>query len=620
MSDTDQTASSPPLRLRGFVLAVIAATVPVAAAAVVAIASSPPSRGSAVGALLFCLLALAADLKPVPLDESGERNVSLAFVFILAMQILFGWEYATLGAFVATLASQLTEPTNVLRISFNTAVYGLSAFASALPVFIFGFDPVGVAGTDYNTLALLAFVGGACYVVLNVILVCLAVSFAHGVGLRSLLLDNLNHYGPAFVIMAFMATLAALLWTVEPHLELLLAGPLMTLALYQRYATKSERAERDAHYDALTGLRNHRSFQQELGEALEIAAVDGGAVALCLIDIDNFKSINDRFGHPIGDDVLRLLGETLTAESVEGVTAYRMGGEEFALLMPGWEEAAAYQLVEAVHARLWDTHFPHGEPVTVSAGIASYPRFAADREELLRAADGALYWAKNHGKNRSCIFSPSIVRIVTPEELERNAERQARLRAAEGLIRVVDAKDAYVGEHSQSVSRLTEGIARTMGLDEATVEKVRLAGLLHDVGKIAIPRDLLQKLEALTEEEVEIIRQHPALGARLLEGLGLEPVEEWIRHHHERWDGSGYPDALAGDDIPLGARIVHVADAYEAMTTERTYREAREPAAAIAELRRKSWQQFDARVVAALEQFVRETDGEAPDLVVEETR
>src|SRR5262245_61109484 len=129
MSDQDQTQSRPPLRLRGFVLAVIAATVPVAVAAVVAIASSPPSRGSAVGALLFCLVALAADLKPVPLDESGERSVSLAFVFILAMQILFGWEYATLGAFVATLGSQLTEPTNLMRISFNTAVYGLSACA-----------------------------------------------------------------------------------------------------------------------------------------------------------------------------------------------------------------------------------------------------------------------------------------------------------------------------------------------------------------------------------------------------------------------------------------------------------------------------------------------------------
>jgi len=616
MSDSNHDTARLQRRLHRFVYAVIAVAIPVAVGAVAAIASSPPDTGPAVGALLFALIALAADLKPVPLDETRERTVSLASVFLLASTLLFGWEYATLSALVVAAVSQVIDPSGLLRGAFNTAAYGLAGFASAVPMLAAGVEPIAGTSPNYDLLVGLTFAGAACYVVVNIGLVCVAVSLAHRTALRPLLLDNLHHYGPAYLNKAFMATLAAVLWTIEPRLEILLAGPLLSLALSQRYASKSVAAERDALHDGLTGLCNHRSFQQELGDALESA--DGRPVALCLIDIDNFKSINDRFGHPIGDDVLSLLGEVLRAECSAGVTPYRMGGEEFAILLPGWEEGEAYQLVERAHARLWDTHFPHGEPVTVSAGIASYPRFAADREELLRAADGALYWAKNHGKNRSCIFSPSIVRIVTPEELERNAERQARLRAAEGLIRVVDAKDAYVGEHSQSVSRLTEGIARTMGLDEATVEKVRLAGLLHDVGKIAIPRDLLQKLEALTEEEVEIIRQHPALGARLLEGLGLEPVEEWIRHHHERWDGLGYPDALAGDDIPLGARIVHVADAYDAMTTDRTYREAREPAAAIAELRRKSWQQFDARVVAALETYITGV-GSEPELSAHES-
>ena len=162
-----------------------------------------------------------------------------------------------------------------------------------------------------------------------------------------------------------------------------------------------------------------------------------------------------------------------------------------------------------------------------------------------------------------------MVRIYTPAEIASVAERTARLRAAEGLIRVVDAKDTYAGAHSQSVSRLAEGIARSMGLDLETVEQVRLAGLLHDLGKIAIPDRILQKPGKLDPDELRIMREHPELGYRLLEGLGVSPVDRWIRHHHEWWDGSGYPLGLAGDEIPLGSRIILVADAFDAMTSDR---------------------------------------------------
>ena len=196
-------------------------------------------------------------------------------------------------------------------------------------------------------------------------------------------------------------------------------------------------------------------------------------------------------------------------------------------------------------------------------------------------ADAALYWAKNHGKNRSCIYSPSVVRIFTSAELAETAERNARLRAAEGLIRVVDAKDTYAGAHSQSVSRLVEGIARAMGLEEEVVEQVRLAGLLHDLGKIAIPDAILQKPGRLDPEELRTMREHADLGYRLLEGLGVSPVDRWIRHHHEWWDGSGYPLGLAGEEIPLGSRIILVADAFDAMTSDRCYRAARTPRRAL---------------------------------------
>jgi len=177
----------------------------------------------------------------------------------------------------------------------------------------------------------------------------------------------------------------------------------------------------------------------------------------------------------------------------------------------------------------------------------------------------------------------------------------------------VDAKDTYAGAHSQSVSRLVEGIARAMGLDEETVEQVRLAGLLHDLGKIAIPDRILQKPDKLDPDELRTMREHAELGYRLLEGLGVSPVDRWIRHHHEWWDGSGYPLGLAGEDIPLGSRIILVADAFDAMTSDRVYRAAGTPADAVSELRRRCWTQFDARVVSALEKYLAMQGEEIPE-------
>jgi diguanylate cyclase (GGDEF)-like protein len=406
-----------------------------------------------------------------------------------------------------------------------------------------------------------------------------------------------------FVIMAFIAGLASSLWMIRPELEVLLAGPLVALVLYQRYAYRSVVATRDAETDGLTGLGNHRGFHTDLRETLALAASTRIPVTLCVIDLDNFKSINDRFGHPVGDQVLITVAGILRRE-LGAVGAYRVGGEEFAVIMAGRYEQEAFAELEHLHRRLASTSFVHDEPVTVSAGIASFPSNADNRDELLKVVDAALYWSKNHGKNRSCIYSPSVVQIYSADELAQTAERNARLRAAEGLIRVVDAKDTYAGAHSQSVSRLVEGIAQAMVLDEDVVDQIRLAGLLHDLGKIAIPDAILQKPGRLDPEELRAMREHADLGYRLLEGLGVSPVDRWIRHHHEWWDGSGYPLGLAGEEIPLGSRIILVADAFDAMTSDRCYRAAGTPQAALDELHRRSWVQFDARVVAALELYL----------------
>ena len=407
--------------------------------------------------------------------------------------------------------------------------------------------------------------------------------------------------------MALISALAAALWNISPILELLLAGPLFALALYQRYAYRTVIATRQAETDGLTLLGNHRSFHTDLREALTgrgrgRGAAGPGAGRHRRLQVDQ-RPLRPPGGRPGAADAGRLAARRVRdrrhlPDRRRGVRAAPAGAST---------STQRTTLSSGCTSGSGRPSFAHGEPVTVSAGIAAYPASAADREELLRVADSALYWAKDHGKNRSCVYSPTVVRVYTPDELAAAAERHARLRAAESLIKVVDAKDVYAGAHSQSVSRLVVGIARAMDLDDETVEQVRLAGLLHDLGKIAVPDRILQKPGKLDADEMKTMREHAELGYRLLEGLGVSPVDRWIRHHHEWWDGSGYPLGLAGEDIPLGSRIILVADAFDAMTSDRVYRAAGSTAEAVAELRRRCWTQFDARVVAALERHLAAT-------------
>jgi diguanylate cyclase (GGDEF)-like protein len=430
--------------------------------------------------------------------------------------------------------------------------------------------------------------------------VCAAITIANRLSFSAVVLDNIRHTGPAFVIMAFLAALAALLWTLEPPAMLLLAGPLFALALYQRSALVSTLALRSALTDSLTGLGNHRSYETVLRDALERPVERDQSLSLCLIDVDDFKGINDVYGHQVGDQVLVELSTILARADAR---AYRFGGDEFALITEGGAEQAQ-AVVERIYADVAATRFAHGQPLRASVGIGSFPEHARSLEELQRIADTALYWAKHHGKNRSCVYGPSTVQVFAPADLGRIAERRARLRVAENLIRVVDAKDTYTSTHSESVARLVTAIAVELGLDEDTVASVRLAGLLHDLGKIAVPDAILQKPAGLADHEQLLVRRHVELGFTLLDGLDLGPVDLWVRHHHEHWDGSGYPDGLAGEEIPLGSRIILVADAYEAMTTDRSYRPAMTQAEALEELAGKAGSQFDPRVVQALERVL----------------
>ena len=399
-----------------------------------------------------------------------------------------------------------------------------------------------------------------------------------------------------FAIMGSVSLALVVLWTQSPALALVLVGPLVAVALHQRATHNALRAMRLALTDPLTGLGNHRHFQEQLQFQLEEASAAREPLTVCLFDLDDFKQINDRYGHPVGDRVLAHV-----AGKLRGIgEAYRLGGDEFAVVFPRTRADAAAEAAEGVVRALGEEEWEQGGPLSVTAGIATYPDHSNDRNALVRVADIALYWAKGEGKNRVCVYRPDMPAVTQLRRLTRAPDRAARLQAAAALASAVDARDAFEGSHSTRVGDLAAGIAARLQLPEEEIELIRLAGRLHDIGKLAVPEEILRKPGPLTRREKDVLESHPQVGHGMLLPLDIEPVPTWVLHHHERWDGTGVPSQLAGERIPLGARIIFAADAWDAMTNARPYSPAQSADEAREELVRCSGKQFDPVVVAAL--------------------
>ena len=353
-----------------------------------------------------------------------------------------------------------------------------------------------------------------------------------------------------------------------------------------------------ARTDALTGLLNRRGFEERMTDELVRAQRSGTPFSLVVGDLDHFKSVNDRFGHHRGDDALRRFSEvTLTTTRAIDGTA-RIGGEEFALVLPDTDEHAGFALAERLRRRARTTLTEDGLDISVSFGIATFPRHGDSPDELLRAADQALYLAKRLGRDRSVIYSSEVAASLRASD-ESSAPAAEQLPAVLILAETLDLRDAGTALHSRTVGHYAESIAITLGLAPDHVERIRLAGLLHDIGKIGVPDPILRKAGPLDAAEWPEMRKHPELGARILSGANLDDISAWVLAHHERPDGSGYPAGLRGDDIALEARILSVADAFEAMVSDRVYRPGIGLVAAIAELRKNAGTQFDADVVEA---------------------
>ena len=328
---------------------------------------------------------------------------------------------------------------------------------------------------------------------------------------------------------------------------------------------------RQARTDSLTGLGNRFALHRALGDALDRPDPH----VLLMLDLDGFKNYNDSYGHPAGDALLARLGSRLAgvAEAAGG-GAYRVGGDEFCVLAAQPAGRSAGPLVD--QARVALSEQGDGFEIGASAGHAALPEDAEDAEEALRVADRRLYAEKNSGRI------------------------SARLQSAGVLRSAMTAWDPELTGHTDEVAALAMDVANRLGLDEEEIERLAIAVELHDIGKIAIPRSILHKPGPLDPDEWEFVKRHTLIGERITQSApALIGVAGLIRSSHERWDGDGYPDRLAGSDIPLGAQIVFVCDAYAAMTSDRSYKPAMSRVEAAAELERNSGTQFAPAVVEA---------------------
>ena len=357
-----------------------------------------------------------------------------------------------------------------------------------------------------------------------------------------------------------------------------------------------------ADHDPLTGLLNHRAFHKRYQEETARALREGTPLAVAVMDLDNFKFFNDAYGHAVGDDVLRRVAETLLNGCRPYDTLARFGGDEFALLMPNTTLGEATALTARLRKKLASTGYrplnlESPIPLTLSAGLAVFPEDGEEKQIVLEAADVRLMRTKTGGSDDDSIESL--------RELLLHSHQGFLM--LDALVTAVDNKDRYTRRHSEDVMRYAIQIASDLNLDKHAQHTLQVAALLHDVGKIGVPDRILRKPGLLTDEEFDAIRQHPMMGAVIVGAVpGFEETLEAIRHHHERWDGRGYPLGLAGCEVPLSARIMAVADAYSAMTMDRPYRQGKLPEDALRILLLGAGSQWDPDCVAAFQQsFIR---------------
>jgi len=352
-------------------------------------------------------------------------------------------------------------------------------------------------------------------------------------------------------------------------------------------------ARRLADRDPVTGLHNHRSVYQRLHSELERHDRIGKPMAVLMMDLDNFKLFNDTYGHPAGDEVLKRVAMILRRSCRDADTVARYGGDEFMVLLSETNLRAAIRCAERIQSVLAKERFRCQNsatlPIGFSYGISVFPDDAKDVQELVTIADSNLYQSKTQGGNQITARGSSVT--------DNTLVHVKGFDLFRAMVQAIDNKDGYTKRHSEEVTEYSLEIAKALDLSEETLQTIQLAGILHDVGKIGVPDHILRKPGHLTDEEFHVMQQHPVFGALIVGAMpGMEEVVHGVRHHHERYDGCGYPDRLAGTNIPLIGRIMAVADAFSAMTTTRPYRKGMTERQALQQVLKGLGTQFDPEI------------------------
>ena len=389
------------------------------------------------------------------------------------------------------------------------------------------------------------------------------------------------------------------------HHFVLLAGTLaiagaMIHILRTRIDALWERLVGAARTDLLTGLLNGVGIHEIAANEIDRARMNTHRVALMTVRVAGLKDLNKRHGHVAGDDLLREMSRLLDESTRRIDTVGRTGGSEFSIVLPETDEHTGFLLGEQILNRVRRTYRERSLPVSLSIGVAVFPKHAADTDALILASGSGAKAAAALGSDRTVVYSGDLEGIGEEEPGGTPTDRRTHLSTVLSLAEVLDLRDSRFASHSMAVARYSEIIATELGLPEARIERLRMAGTLHDIGKVGLPDAILDKPGPLSPSEWDEVRRHPEMAARILGASELADIRSWILARHEQPDGHGYPRGLSGDDVPLESRILAVAESYDAMTSERPYRAAMSHDSVIEEMGRYSGTQFDGAVVDAL--------------------
>ncbi len=494
----------------------------------------------------------------------------------------------------------------IVSASAYVSSAGFLALYDRLPSWVFQVAPA--AGTLLVSLAV--YFGGSngadAYVMFYFWVAMAACYFLRPAGAFAHLALASAAYGVVLLLTPEHIALPVLMWVLLTG-TLLVVGSLM--------AAQREQVERllqqlgsAARTDSVTGLANRRALDERFAFELERSTLTGRPLSILALDADWFKDFNDRYGHVAGQRALILIADALRRAARPGDVVARLGGEDFAVLAPEADEQEGFLLAERLRIEVKSVFAREPEHLTVSCGVASFPGHGTTTGELIHASDRALSEAKERGRNRSVVFGRPHDPVADRDSDGINLT-DASITSLVSLAEAVDARKGSPA-NSRRIARYAELLAERLNLPEEDVERVHAAALLRDVGEVGVSVAILGKPGPLTDDERFELRRHPEIGVQIVGAARLGRMVEWIRTHHERPDGSGYPRGLRDHQIPLEGKIIAVADAYGAMTANRPYRERFSPKRALSELQARSGSQFDHDVVEAFLSLQRDPDAD----------